>query len=154
MKNEVDSTRLWAGGAATAAVAALVAVVGILTARGLAHVAVLAPRGEGAWGGANTVTYAVSAAVVAVAATGLLHVLLLTAPRPRLFFGWIMALLTAIAIVLPLSLYVDWGSKVATALINLAIGFAIIVTLLNVGKAAQRESDRDHSDDSTQQFYP
>lgn len=40
----VNGGRLWAGGAATAVTAVLTAIVGILIARGLVKVAVLAPR--------------------------------------------------------------------------------------------------------------
>ncbi|WP_245959817.1 DUF6069 family protein [Prauserella flavalba] len=134
MNRQVKAGTLWAGGAASACVAALVAVVGILVARSLVGVAVLAPEGEGAWGGADTVTYALGSAAVAVLATALLHVLLLTTPRARLFFGWIGALVTAIGIVVPLSLSVDLGARLATALINLAIGFSIVVTLLGVAR--------------------
>jgi hypothetical protein len=46
----IDAGRLWIGGVATAAVAALVAVVGVLIARGLFDVPLLAPTGEGALG--------------------------------------------------------------------------------------------------------
>jgi hypothetical protein len=42
-----DAGRLWTGGLATAAVAALVAVAGVLIARGVFDVPVLAPTGEG-----------------------------------------------------------------------------------------------------------
>lgn len=121
----VDAGRLWAGAAATALVAGLIAVVGILIARGLVHVDVLAPKGEGVWGNANTVTYALVSAAVALAATGLLHLLLVTTPRATVFFTWIMVLLTLIAVVLPLSLPVDLASRVTTGLINLAIGLAV-----------------------------
>jgi hypothetical protein len=43
----LDPRRLWSGGVATAA---LLALVGILVARGLLDVAVLAPKGDGLWG--------------------------------------------------------------------------------------------------------
>jgi hypothetical protein len=43
----VNAGRLRVGGLATALVAALIAVVGILIGRGLLDVAVLAPQGEG-----------------------------------------------------------------------------------------------------------
>lgn len=127
-----DAGRLWAGGAATAVVAALAALVGILIARGLAHVAILAPKGAGAWGDASTTTYVILSGVAALAATGLLHFLLVTTPRATQFFGWIMVLLTAVAMVLPLSLVVDTNSKIATALLNLLIGLAITIPLVNV----------------------
>ncbi len=56
--SDLDPGRLWAGGAATAGIAALVALAGMLIARGLAHVAILAPTSDGIWGNANTTTYA------------------------------------------------------------------------------------------------
>ena len=40
----VDTGKLWAGGLATAVVAALIAVVGIVIARGIFHIPVLAPN--------------------------------------------------------------------------------------------------------------
>jgi hypothetical protein len=127
-----DAGRLWAGGGATAVVAALAALVGILIARGLAHVAILAPKGAGAWGSASSTVYVVLSAVVALLATGLLHFLLVTTPRGTKFFQWIMGLLIVVAIVIPLSLVVDTDNKIATALLNLLIGLAIVVPLTNV----------------------
>ena len=137
-RSRVNPARLWAGGAATACVAVLVAVVGILIARGLVHVPVLAPRRAGAWGGASTLTYALSSAAIALGATGLLHLLLVTTPRARSFFGWIMVLLTAIAVVIPLSLSTGLDARLATAIINLAIGLAITITLSGVVSSAMR----------------
>jgi fatty acid desaturase len=46
----VDARPLWSGGAATAVVAALIALVGILVCRWLFKVPILSPRREGAWG--------------------------------------------------------------------------------------------------------
>ncbi len=77
---KLDAGRLWTGGLATAAVAALVAVVGVLIARGLFDVPVLAPTGEGTLGDASTARLAGLAALAALLATGLLHLLLLTTP--------------------------------------------------------------------------
>jgi uncharacterized membrane protein YjgN (DUF898 family) len=78
----VDAARLWTGGIATA----LVVVVGVLIARGLFDVPVLAPEGEGALGNASTARLAILAAVAALLATGLMHLLLLSTPRPFRFF--------------------------------------------------------------------
>ena len=44
---QLNAGRLWAGGMATALVAGLIAVVGILVTRGLFGVSVLAPRSAG-----------------------------------------------------------------------------------------------------------
>jgi hypothetical protein len=141
-----DASRLWAGGGATAVVAALAALVCILIARGLAHVAILAPQGEGAWGNASTVAYAIGSALVALVATGLLHFLLATTPRATQFFGWIMVLVTIVAVVIPLSLVVDTDNKVATALLNLVIGLVITSLLTNVAAMTVRRQPRQPTD--------
>jgi hypothetical protein len=135
---KLDPARLWSGGVATAVVAALIAVVGILLCRGVLDVPVLSPEGEGTWGNANTVTYALVSAAVALAATGLMQLLSVTTPRFLTFFTWIMMLLTAIAVVVPLALPVEWTSKLATAVINLVIGIAIVAILNGVARAAWR----------------
>jgi len=135
----LDAGRLWAGGLATALVAALVAVAGIVVTRGLLHVPVLAPKGDGLWGNANTWTYALAAGAGAVVATALLQVLALTTPRYGRFFAWIMALLTAIAAALPLGLVTILASRVATSVINLLIGIAITTTLSAVARTAMRQ---------------
>ena len=66
------STRepLWSGGIATAVVAGLIALVGILVARWLFKISFLSPRHEGAWGDASTAGYVFAAAAVALVATG------------------------------------------------------------------------------------
>ena len=97
----VDAARLWTGGLATAVVAALIAVVGVVIARGLFDVPVLAPEREGVLGDSTTVRLAVLAAAAALVATGLMHLLLLSTPRPFRFFTWIVSLLTLLAVLGP-----------------------------------------------------
>jgi hypothetical protein len=135
---KLDAARLWSGGVATAVVAALIAVVGILLCRGVLDVPVLSPKGEGVWGNANTVTYALVSAGVALAATALMQLLSVTTPRFPTFFTWIMVLLTAIAVVVPMSLSVAWEHKLVTGVINLVIGVAITAILNGVARAAWR----------------
>ncbi|MBP2324583.1 hypothetical protein JOF56_004968 [Kibdelosporangium banguiense] len=132
----LDPGRLWAGGLATAVVAGLIAVAGILVARGLFDVAVLAPKGEGLWGNANTATYALSAGACALAATALLQLLAASTPGFGRFFTWIMLLLTVVATALPLSLDVEQSSMIATAVINYVIGIAILTILNGVARSA------------------
>lgn len=134
----LDAARLWSGGIATAIVAALIAVVGILLARGVLDVPVLAPKGEGVWGNASTATYAIVSAAIALAGTGLMQLLSVTTPRFQTFFTWIMVLLTLIAVVVPLSLPVEWEHKLATAIINVVIGIAITSILNGVTRSAYR----------------
>lgn len=137
-KLQVNANRLWTGGVATAVVAALVAVVGVLIARGLLDVPVLAPTEEGVLGNANTARLALVAAGAALAATGLMHLLLLFIPRPWQFFTWIMSLVTLAALLAPFATDAEIATKVATAAIFLAIGVAIGSLVSGVASSAVR----------------
>jgi hypothetical protein len=121
----VAAGRLYGGGAATAIVAALIAAVGVLIydeVLGLEPVepAYLLPIGD-----SFALNYAATAFVLALAATGLAHLLAVTTPRPRSFFRWIVGLATLAAVALPFALTGSLASKIGTATINLAIGLAI-----------------------------
>jgi hypothetical protein len=137
-KLQVNANRLWTGGVATAVVAALVAEVGVLIARGLLDVPVLAPTEEGVLGNANTARLALVAAGAALAATGLMHLLLLFIPRPWQFFTWIMSLVTLAALLAPFATDAEIATKVATAAIFLAIGVAIGSLVSGVASSAVR----------------
>ena len=54
-----------------------------------------------------------------------MHLLLLTTPRPQMFFTWIIGLATLIAVVCPFSTTAPLSQKVATAVINLVLGTAV-----------------------------
>ena len=53
-------------------------------------------------------------------------------PRPFLFFGWIVALVTTLVVVYPFSTTAPLGAKIATAAVFLAIG-AMTGTLVGGG---------------------
>ena len=128
-----DAATLWSGGIATAVVTALVALLGVLAFRWLFHVPILAPADNGAYGNADTTVMVLAAAGAALIATALMHVLLLTTPRPLTFFGWIIALATLVAILYPFSTAAPLSQKFATATVNLFIGIAIGSLLAVVG---------------------
>lgn len=134
----LNAGRLWAGGAATAVVAALIAIAGILVGRGIFDVEVLAPKGDGAWGDASTGWYAFGAAMAALVATGLVHVLILTTPRPMRFFGWVVALATVVAMLLPFVTEESRGSRFYTAGLNFVLGVAIGSLVAGVARSALR----------------
>lgn len=136
----VDGRTLWAGGAATALVAALVALVGVIVLRGVLDIHILAPESEGVWGDASTLGLMIAAAVGALAATALVHVLLLTTPRATSFFGWIVGLLTVAAAVFPFAIDTSWASRIATSLLYLVVGICILS--LVSGVASRAASDR------------
>ena len=121
----LNAGRLWAGGLATAAVAALIAIVGILLGRGLFDIDVLAPKGEGVWGDADTGWYALGAAIAALVATGVVHVLSQTTPKPMRFFGWVVGLATVVAVLAPFLTDGSTGARLYTATLNLVLGIAI-----------------------------
>src|ERR1700761_1756118 len=135
---KLDMRRLWLGGVATALVAALIVVVGVLIARGILGISVLAPATADDLGTSATAVYAVFAAVCALLATGVLNLLLLGAPRPLAFFTWITALADVLAVTTPFSQGAPLSSKVFTALINLLVGVAVISLLSGVARAAAR----------------
>jgi Family of unknown function (DUF6069) len=101
-------------------------------------VPVLAPEGEGAWGDADTWRYAAYSAVGALVAVGLMHLLLLSTPRPGRFFSWIITLATLVGVLAPFTTDASTASKVATALINLALGVTIGALVSGVARAATR----------------
>lgn len=134
----VDARPLWSGGVATAVVAALIALVGILVCRWLFNVPILSPRREGAWGNASTVGYVFAAAACALVATALMYLLLISTPYPRVFFGWIIGLATLVAVVYPFSTTAPMSQKFATAVVNLILGVAIGTLIGEVSRRATR----------------
>ncbi len=134
----VDARQLWAGGVATAVVAALVALVGVVVCRWLFNIALLSPSRAGAYGDAHTTDVVLLAAAAALLATGLLHLLLVATPRPLSFFSWIVGLVTLLMVLFPFSTSAPRSQKIATAAVDLVIGFAIGVLLNGVGARSMR----------------
>jgi hypothetical protein len=135
---EVDAGQLWAGGAATAVVAGLIALVGVLVCRWLFNVPILAPKHDGAYGNAHTTTLILVSALAALVATLLAHLLLLSTPRPMLFFGWIVGLVTLVMVIFPFSTGATMEEKIATAAVYLVIGVAIGTLISGVAHRAVR----------------
>jgi phosphate/sulfate permease len=71
-------------------------------------------------------------------ATGLLHLLLISTPRPLKFFSWIIGLATVAAALAPFIGNGTTSSKIATGLINLIVGIAIGTLLTGAARSAMR----------------
>jgi hypothetical protein len=138
----VDGRTMWAGGLAAAVVAALAYAVGIVIVRVVFDIPVLAPPREGALGDSTTWQLALTAFVAALLATALMHLLLVAMPSPFRFFGWIMGLATLLVTVLPFALDAPRSSQIATAIINLVVGVAIISLVRGVAARAIRPARR------------
>ena len=133
--------RLWAGGVATGCIAALVAALGVLLCSSVLNVRlvptlVFSITDSLAW------NYAMTAFVLALVATGAAHLLSLTTPRPRVFFGWLVGLGTAAAMVMPFASEGSLAGKISTALINLAVGIAIGTLLTAVLSRTVTDAER------------
>ncbi|MGH4014779.1 MAG: DUF6069 family protein [Pseudonocardiaceae bacterium] len=134
----VDAKKLWSGGVATTIVAALVAFVGLLVARGIFGVPVLAPTEAGLIGDATTLGLCSLAALAALVGTGLMHLLLLTTPKPETFFTAIAGLATLAIALQPFTTGIELEIKIATMLVYLATGVAIIMSLTSMASYANR----------------
>jgi hypothetical protein len=115
-------------------VAAGVGVVGVLFVRGVLNIPILSAKG----GLVNQAMAVVplAAGLAALAATALLHLLLLTTPRPVAFFGAICAIVIAIVV---LQVFLAGGTmedQAATAILYLIIGIAVISLLSGVARTA------------------
>ena len=127
----VDAGRLWAGGAATAVVAALVALVGVLIGEGVLDVDMVEPPLVDV-GGSLGASYAVTAALLALAATALAHLLAVATPRPQAFLSWIVGLVTVVGVVLPFTLEGSLAGRIVTAMVDLVTGLSVLTLLRSV----------------------
>jgi Family of unknown function (DUF6069) len=134
-RTQPDAARLWSAGLATALVAALTGLVGVLVVRALG-IWVYAPREFGTFGDTTTLTLCACAALAALAATGLVQLLLMSTPRPLAYFGWIIGLLAVVAAVLPILAGGPMAVLLAEAVIHAVVGAAIGVLVANAAGSA------------------
>ncbi|WP_019630505.1 DUF6069 family protein [Actinomadura atramentaria] len=128
--------RLWAGGVATAVVAAFVGVIGVFVARGVLDIPVWLPAGQRRVADASALGVASAGALAALVATAVLHLLAISTPSPLRFFGWIVALATVVAMVWPFTLDMSLSGEIAGAVIAGLVGLAVGTLLTSVGASA------------------
>lgn len=121
----VDAPRLWAGGAATAVVAGLVAFVGVLIAADILKFKISMAAVILSVFDSFTSNYVLTGVLLALAGTGLAHALCVSTPRPAAFFSWIVGLLTVIGVVIPFTRGGTMTDKISVGVINLIIGVVI-----------------------------
>jgi hypothetical protein len=139
----VDALRLWSGGLGAAVVAGLAGLVSTLIARVVFQIGLSSPHQAATFDGPYTVSLCAVAAAAALAATGLVHLLLLSTPRPLAYFGWIVGLLTAAAAVTPFLAGGTLAVRLATAVIHLVIGLAVgSLVSIAAGAAARTRTRR------------
>jgi Family of unknown function (DUF6069) len=121
----IDTARFWVGAALTAGISALVALIALIITNDLLHIPVMISEGGGRLVMIGFGAYALFAAAAAVAASVLYAVLANFAPRPGLYFGWIVGLVTLLAALLPLTTGAVLVDQLALAGINLVVGLVI-----------------------------
>lgn len=141
----VDAGRLWSGGAATALVAVGVTVVSLLGLRAVLDIPALAPWADRVSVGYDLMSAGIAAALAAVAATGLLHLLMYSTPRAHQFFGWIAALVVAGLILRVFVGGLTLPDQLVLSALYLLVGIAITSLLRGVGSTAMRYEEREQS---------
>jgi hypothetical protein len=133
---QLDRLALCAGTLSTALVAGLVAVLGVIAARGLLGVEIIYPSGGASFKTITAPQLTVAATVGAVAAAVLVQALMYVTPRPVLFYGLISVLATAILAVWPFTTTAVFRSQCATCVVHLALGIAISTLTVTVVRHA------------------
>jgi Family of unknown function (DUF6069) len=132
---KVEAGRFWQGTLFAAVVAALTAFVGLLIIRGLLDLPVLRRGDGGEVRQASSVWYLVVSMLGALAAGALLHLLLLYAPRPWTFYGWIAGLAVVAVTLVPLTFDASASSRLATGCLHLVVGTIVVLFVQTVGRA-------------------
>jgi hypothetical protein len=126
----LDPGRYWAGAAATVLVCALLGfAASVVLTDVLDQELASGPHlsGIGADG-----SWALAGALFALLAAIVLHLLVLGAPRPRMFFGWIVTLTTLILAALPFTTRPELVPGLLTALVWVVLGIAVWSMLTGV----------------------
>jgi len=134
-RRRVDPIRIWAGGVATALVAGGIAWVGVLVIRAIFQIPGIHRLGEDTLN-VDQLSLAIIAAVAALLATALLHLLLLGTPRAHRFFAWIIGLIVVGLIVEQMLAGNGWLSSLLISAVYLVIGIAIASLLSGVARTA------------------
>lgn len=134
----IEAGRLWVGGVATAIVAGLIALLGVLASRWLFNVPLLSPKSQGTYGNVHTTDLVLLAVAAALVATALAHLLLLSTPRPLAFLAWIIGLATVLAVVVAFSTGAPLNQRVATSIVYVVLGVAINSLISSVAARSVR----------------
>ena len=135
-RRSLDWTGLFAGTMATALVAGLVALVGIIATRAVLHVEIIGPRGGQEFSDAAPGQLTFLAAFGAFNAAALVQALVCVTPRPLLFFGLISWLITTAVALWPLTTDAGVLSKAASTLVYLCVGATISSLTTTVARYA------------------
>jgi hypothetical protein len=132
----IDQVRFWVGAAVTAAIAAVTGLVSLILAGSVLHIPVLIQDGSSLVS-VRYASYALIAAAITFGAAALFDAMLHVAPRPAAYYGWLVAMLTLLAVVVPFANTASLHSQIALAATNLAVG-AVIAALVPMAAVTAR----------------
>lgn len=126
----LDRARYWSGAAVTVVVCAVLGLAASVVFDsafdvGLLGPSLLVPDAPG-------LAWSLTAALFALLAAVVLQLLVRVVPQPRMFFGWLVALVTVILAALAFTGSGDAASAVVTALVWIVIGVAVSAMLNGV----------------------
>jgi hypothetical protein len=126
----LDRRRFWSGATVTAVVCAVLGLAASVVFDSAFDVGLLGP--SRVLPAAPGLAWALTGALFAVLAAVVLQLLVRVVPRPRMFFGWLVALVTVMLVALAFSGTGDAGSAVVTALVWIVVGVAVSAMLNGV----------------------
>lgn len=140
-KLTLEGGRYVAGALATALVAALIGLVGVVVIEGIFDQDMVPPPDLFSTG-SHAAAFAIDGAIFAILASAVLALLVVSTPRPKRFFGWLMVLATALITVLPFAWTSHLDRAVLSAIVNLVIGLATWSLLAGVATRTIRPAAR------------
>ncbi|MFE5336155.1 DUF6069 family protein [Isoptericola sp. NPDC056573] len=127
---ELDRGRFWSGAAVTVVVCAVLGLAASVVFDSAFDVGLLGP--SRLVPDAPGLAWALTGALFALLAAMVLQLLVRVVPRPRMFFGWLVALVTVILAALAFTGSGDGASAVVTALVWIVVGIAVSAMLNGV----------------------
>ncbi|WP_285107149.1 DUF6069 family protein [Promicromonospora sp. MEB111] len=116
--------RYWAGALATMLVAALIGLAASFILEEVLNLEIQ-PQADLLSTGSDLMAWVVAGALFALLAAIVLYLLVLSTPRPRAFFGWVVALATVILAMVPFAGQADLVPAVLAAIVWVIIGSAV-----------------------------
>lgn len=144
MRTEVriDAKRLWGGGIAASAIAALAGAVVFLFATKVFDVRLRIHTPGSGYQPLTVWRVLIIAFLAGVAATGVLHLFLRFVPKPRSFFGWLAVLAMVASLLAPLSLQITQTAKFWLMGMHVVVGLLLIILLEATASRVMMEGPR------------
>jgi hypothetical protein len=116
--------RFWAGALATMLVAALIGLAAVFILEEVFNLEIQ-PQADVFGTGSDMMAWVVAGALFALLAAIVLYLLVMSTPRPRAFFGWVVALATVILAAIPFAGEFELVPAILAAIVWIVIGSAV-----------------------------